>query len=84
MNMNKEELIGSVYGEWTILSYNEEVSKEKHRTYYNCKCSCGTNIGKKQLSVRAWTCPHCGVTHDRDINASINILQEGKRQMGMQ
>lgn len=42
MNMNKEELVGSVYGEWTILSYNEEVSKERHRAYYNCKCSCGT------------------------------------------
>lgn len=42
MNMNKEELVGSIYGEWTILSYNEKVSKEKHRTYYNCKCSCGT------------------------------------------
>ena len=46
--------------------------------------SCGANTGKKPLSVREWTCPHCGSAHDRDINASINILHEGKRQMGMQ
>ena len=31
----------------------------------------------KDLSVRKWTCPRCGLIHDRDINASINIMFEG-------
>lgn len=31
----------------------------------------------KDLSVRAWKCPNCGVTLDRDVNAAINILNEG-------
>ncbi|MHC5268333.1 RNA-guided endonuclease TnpB family protein [Enterococcus sp. LJL98] len=39
--------------------------------------SCGHNDGKKELDIREWTCSDCGVIHDRDINASINIKTEG-------
>ena len=38
---------------------------------------CGWDSGKKPLDVREWTCPHCHETHDRDINAAINILYRG-------
>lgn len=43
-------------------------------------CSeCGHKDGKKALEIREWTCPICHAHHDRDINASINILTEGLR-----
>lgn len=41
-------------------------------------CSnCQDNDGRKSLDVRDWTCSNCGAHHDRDINASINILNRG-------
>jgi len=43
-------------------------------------CSnCKHEDGKKPLKVRYWNCPVCNSTHDRDINASKNILREGLR-----
>lgn len=38
-------------------------------------CSnCGYDDGKHTLDIRKWTCPNCGMNHDRDINAAKNIL----------
>ena len=44
-------------------------------------CSnCGTSTGKKPLHVRKFVCPHCNTSHDRDVNASINIRNYGLGQ----
>jgi putative transposase len=50
-------------------------------------CSqCGTKnqdiAGIGKLGIRNWQCPHCGKVHNRDLNASINILNKGLEIVG--
>ena len=67
----------------TILKY-KSIWYNRHlinidRFYPSSKtCSdCGFINHDLKLSDREWICPDCGVIHDRDLNASINIEQEG-------
>jgi putative transposase len=39
--------------------------------------NCGHVVDKMPLNIREWDCPKCGINHDRDINASKNILAAG-------
>ena len=40
---------------------------------------CGCKNNELNLKDREWICPHCGAEIDRDYNAALNILHEGKR-----
>ena len=48
-------------------------------------CSeCGAvNKKVKLLSIRKWTCEECNYIHDRDENASKNILKQGIKELGL-
>lgn len=56
------------------------VYEEVNESYSTQTCSsCGSlpperPKGIASLGIRAWTCSICGVSHDRDVNAAINIL----------
>lgn len=68
------------------ISYKAEWNNRKYikigRFYASSQicnhCGC-VNSKTKDLSVREWACPQCGNVHDRDVNAAINILNEGLR-----
>lgn len=59
-------------------SWYEKKFVQVDRFYASSKiCSCCGTYHKdivNSLSVREWTCPDCGVHHDRDVNAAKNIL----------
>lgn len=45
-------------------------------------CSfCGHKLQSLTLDVREWTCPDCNTHHDRDLNAAINILNQGQNDL---
>jgi putative transposase len=67
----------------TLLKYKSEWYDKKfiqvsNRFPSSKLCNkCGWKYKDLTLNIRKWTCPECGTKHDRDINASINILNEG-------
>ena len=56
---------------------------EVNRFFASSKtCSCCLHAqAKMPLEIRMWTCDQCGVRHDRDINAAINIRNEAQRMI---
>ena len=48
-------------------------------------CSvCGYKNDNLTLSQREWICPKCNTLHQRDYNASLNLLKEGLKQVGLE
>ena len=60
--------------------YGRELIKIDRYFPSSKRCSsCGYIVEKLPLNIREWDCPECAAHHDRDINASINILRMGTR-----
>ena len=71
----------------TLLEYKSAhagiVFEEVNESYTTQACSCCGSIsanspkGRAGLRIREWTCSDCDTTHERDINAAINIKNRG-------
>ena len=63
--------------------YGTEVVKVD-RLYPSSKtCSVCQDVNERlSLGDRHWVCPECGASHDRDLNASVNILRQGIASSG--
>lgn len=70
----------------TMLNYKLEwykstelVEVDPKNTTKTCNV-CGYLNNDLTITMRSWECPNCNLYHDRDINASINILNRGRSQ----
>lgn len=66
--------------------WNERIYQKVNRYFPSsqlCNICNYQNTDTKNLSVRFWACPVCGKYHDRDKNASINILNEGLKMLNI-
>lgn len=90
--MAKSVMDAGWYAFKTMLKYKSdsagvwfEVVNEAYSTQ-TCSC-CGSRRdspkGRAGLRIREWTCRECGITHDRDINAALNILALGHERLAV-
>jgi putative transposase len=90
-NHNLAKAISDVgWGQFcSILKYKSEWDGktyiEVNRFFASSKtCNvCLNKVDSLDLDVRAWTCFHCNTSHDRDINAAINIRNEALRILSL-
>lgn len=74
---------------YTMLKYKAESEGKQYieidRFFPSSKTChlCLNRVDNLTLDVRAWTCKHCGTHHDRDVNAAINIRNEGLRILAL-
>jgi putative transposase len=76
LSLNRFKTILKYKAEW----YGREVI-EVSRWFPSSKLcgACGYKNQELELKDREWICPECGVIHDRDLNAAMNIRDEGIR-----
>jgi len=86
-SLNLGKSVGDVgWGQFTHMLEYKTLWKGKHLVKVSkffpsskrCSKCCFINKGLT-LSERVWVCPECGTSHDRDINAAVNIREEGIR-----
>ena len=83
-NVNRKTLANGWYSFTVMLTYK---AQRKDKTVIKvpkdflssqmCNCCKYINPDTKDIKLRKWKCPNCNETHDRDINAAINIRNKG-------
>ena len=76
--VSNSELIGAIEN----AAQREGVPVVKVAAAYTCKtCSACGYVYKELEAELEWDCPDCGVVHDRDENAAVNIARSAVKKM---
>ena len=67
-----KDLTGQRFGRWLVVSYNEDISKQKGKPHWNCVCNCGNTRVIRGSSLKNGSSKSCGclvkeVTSERSI-----------------
>lgn len=73
------DLTGQRFGRLIVLKYNEEISKEKHRVYWDCQCDCGTIKTIMGDSLKSGRTQSCGCLKKERCSAAKKINLLGQR-----
>ena len=60
MARKRIDLTGQRFGRLIVISYNEEVSKQKKGAHWNCKCDCGNEVVISGINLRRGSTTSCG------------------------
>ena len=74
MARQREDLIGQKFGRLTVISLNEEVSKQKKKSHWNCRCECGNEKVIYGKSLKNGSTTSCGCYQKEKASRKQNDL----------
>lgn len=74
-----ENLIGQRFGRWKVISLDEKLTKEKHSTYWICKCDCGTIKSVACASLKSGQSISCGCFKKEFTSKLLSLKLEGQK-----
>lgn len=77
----REDLTGQVFGELTVLYFDEIKSKEKNMSYWVCECACGNTISVLAPSLKSGKKSICGIGTTHNILDKMNFISSDPKEV---
>ena len=69
------DLTGKQFGEWTVISFDKTQKRNKeYKTFWNCRCSCGTEKSVSSKNLRFGKSTNCGCVRKKKCSKILSTL----------